>query len=56
MFPDTVTDKVDDVYNRIVEVRQELMDIDFNSAFDRRSEDYLRRAYSFLADVIYDYR
>lgn len=56
MFPEKVTDKVDDVYNRIVDVRQELMDIDFNSAFDRRSEDYLRRAYSFLADVIYDYR
>ena len=55
-FPERVTNKVDDVYDRIIEVRQELMDIDINRNPKEYGEDYFRRAYSYLSDAIYYYR
>lgn len=55
-FPERVTDKVDQVYDRIVEVKQKLMDADFNSPADYSHSDNYSEAYRTFSEVIYKYR
>ena len=60
-FPQRMTDKVDSVYNRILEVKQELMDADFNGPFDRDRQyndaaSNIASAYRTFSSVISRYR
>ena len=54
-FPERVTDKVESVYQRILEVRDELNSVDFRVA-DEYDRSNTRNAYSRLGDAIYQYK
>lgn len=54
-FPDRVTDKVDQVYDRLKEVRTKLMEADFDSPVDYH-EDNIAKAYRYFGDALHSYR
>lgn len=60
-FPQRMTDKIDAIYDSIIEVKQELMDADFNGPFDRDRQYNdaalnIASAYRMFSDVISRYR
>lgn len=56
-FPERVTDKLDNVYERMVKVRDKLMAADFNKPLDREyGPDVYRDAYRKFSDCIGEYR
>lgn len=55
-FPEKITNKVDALYDRIQEVKVELMNADFNAPSDPYSRDDFRQAYRDFSEVIYEYR
>ncbi len=59
-FPDRITNKADELYNKLIDTRQMLVDADFNSPTPdyrstERGVDY-GRAYRRFADAVDDYR
>ena len=56
-FPEKITDKIDAVYDRMLEVRQELMDADFNTLGERDSYDTnIENAYADFGRAVRDYK
>lgn len=55
-FPERVTNKVDTLHDRLVEVRQEVIDVDLDLGVSEYGEDYLRKAYYYLSEAIRRYR
>ena len=56
-FPDRITNKIDRIYDRMVDVRQQLMNVDFNNTLsDQRYENNHASVYRRFSEVISDYR
>lgn len=55
-FPDKITDKVDRVYNRMLEVRSKLTSTDFNNVAKEWGDTDIRNAYSRYGDAVSDYK
>jgi len=55
-FPERVTLKVDKLYDRMIEVRQELMEADFNKPVRRGESNYFSEAYDSYGRALVAYR
>lgn len=56
-YPDRIRNKIDNVYDLLIETKQMLMDADFNTGLaNRYYQDNIGTAYRRFSDAIYDYR
>ena len=54
-FPERITNKVDALYNRLIDVRAKLASVDFNSPIDYH-EDKFERAFRRFSEALHEYR